>query len=117
MAWKKVQVRTIPNANTAYEQMSDEVISYMKTNYHDTGKRTSFSVSSSDDDLVLTYTSIFRDEASKNEWLKQNVTANGLSSSKLIYDSNGAENRELSRRVEFRVKTNAEKRIAKILNQ
>ena len=68
MAWKKVQVRTIPNANTAYEQMSDEVISYMKTNYHDTGKRTSLSVSSSDDGLVVTYTSIFKDEASKNEF-------------------------------------------------
>jgi outer membrane protein OmpA-like peptidoglycan-associated protein len=66
---------------------------------------------------VLNYLLSVENEASKNEWLKQNVTANGLSSSKLIYDSNGAENRELSRRVEFRVKTNAEKRIAKILNQ
>ena len=68
MAWKKVQVRTIPNSDTAFEKMSDEVIDYMRTNYDDTGKRTSFSVSSSDDDLVLTYTSIFRDEASKNEF-------------------------------------------------
>jgi outer membrane protein OmpA-like peptidoglycan-associated protein len=66
---------------------------------------------------VLNYLLSVENEASKNEWLKQNVTANGLSSSKLIYDSNGTENRELSRRVEFRVKTNAEKRIAKILNQ
>jgi outer membrane protein OmpA-like peptidoglycan-associated protein len=66
---------------------------------------------------VLNYLLSVENEASKNEWLKQNVTANGLSSSKLIYDSNGVENRELSRRVEFRVKTNAEKRIAKILNQ
>ena len=68
MAWKTVQVRTIPNADTPFEKMSDEVINYIKTNYDDTGKRTSFSVSSSDDDLVLTYTSIFRDEASKNEF-------------------------------------------------
>lgn len=66
---------------------------------------------------VLNYLLSIENEASKNEWLKQNVTANGLSSSKLIYNSNGFENRELSRRVEFRVKTNAEKRIAKILNQ
>jgi outer membrane protein OmpA-like peptidoglycan-associated protein len=66
---------------------------------------------------VLNYLLSVENEASKNEWLKQNVTANGLSSSKLIYDINGVENRELSRRVEFRVKTNAEKRIAKILNQ
>jgi len=69
MAWKRVQVRTIPNANTNFERMSAEVIAYMKTNYDDAGKRTSFSVSSSDDDLVVTYTSIFRDEASKNEFL------------------------------------------------
>jgi outer membrane protein OmpA-like peptidoglycan-associated protein len=66
---------------------------------------------------VLNYLLSVENEEAKNEWLKQNVTANGLSSSKLIYDSNGVENRELSRRVEFRVKTNAEKRIAKILNQ
>jgi hypothetical protein len=69
MAWKRVQVRTKPNSDTVYEKMSDEVIDYMKTNYDDTGKRTSFSLSSSDDGLVLTYTSIFRDEASKNEFL------------------------------------------------
>lgn len=50
-------------------------------------------------------------------WIRQNVTANGLSSSKLIIDSDGMENRELSRRVEFCVRTNAEKRIAKILGE
>lgn len=51
------------------------------------------------------------------KWIRQNVTANGLSSSKLIKNNNGTQNRELSRRVEFRVKTNAEKRIAKILGE
>ncbi|MCB4800251.1 OmpA family protein [Neotamlana laminarinivorans] len=50
-------------------------------------------------------------------WIMENVTANGLSSSRLIYNDDGTQNRELSRRVEFRVKTNAERRIAKILNQ
>ncbi|CAL2105662.1 OmpA family protein [Tenacibaculum sp. 190524A02b] len=50
-------------------------------------------------------------------WTRLNVTANGLSSSKPIKNEEGKENRELSRRVEFRVKTNAEKRIANILNQ
>jgi len=66
---------------------------------------------------VLQFILSIENEKEKNIWLKQNVTANGLSSSKLIYDENGIQNRELSRRVEFRVKTNAEKRIAKILNQ
>ena len=50
-------------------------------------------------------------------WTRLNVTANGLSSSKPILNLEGNEDRDLSRRVEFRVKTNAEKRIAKILNQ
>lgn len=51
------------------------------------------------------------------KWIRLNVTANGLSSSKLIFNDDGTQNRELSRRVEFRVKTNAEKRIAKILGE
>ena len=89
MAWKKVQVRTIPNANTAYEQMSDEVISYMKTNYHDTGKRTSLSVNSSDDGLVVTYTSIFKDEASKNEFLADSTIRTELIRRNTINSSNG----------------------------
>ena len=89
MAWKRVQVRTIPNANTAYEQMSDEVISYMKTNYHDTGKRTSLSVSSSDDGLVVTYTSIFKDEVSKNEFLADSTIRTELIRRNTINSSNG----------------------------
>ena len=52
-----------------------------------------------------------------SKWIRLNVTANGLSSSKLIIDKDGNQNRRLSRRVEFRVKTNAEKRIAKILGE
>lgn len=51
------------------------------------------------------------------EWEKKHLTANGLSSSKIILDSNGNENKEKSRRVEFRVKTDAEKRIVNILKQ
>jgi outer membrane protein OmpA-like peptidoglycan-associated protein len=50
------------------------------------------------------------------EWIKERLTANGLSSSKLVLYKNGTENKEKSRRVEFRVRTNAEKRIVKILS-
>ena len=67
MAWKKVHVRTIPNSDTPFEFMSDEVINYIKTNYDDTGKRTSFSVSHSANGLVLTYTSVYSSEATRNE--------------------------------------------------
>lgn len=50
-------------------------------------------------------------------WTKSYLTANGLSSSKLIFNPDHTENKTRSRRVEFRVKTNAEKQIIKILNQ
>ena len=67
MPWKIVQVRTKPNADTDYEAYSDEVNAYIKTNYDDTGKRLSISVTESEDGLVLTYTAIYRDEAARNE--------------------------------------------------
>ena len=48
------------------------------------------------------------------EWIKKNVTANGLSSSQLILNPNGKENKAESRRVEFRVVTKSEKLIDEI---
>lgn len=50
-------------------------------------------------------------------WMKKLVTANGLSSSHLIYKKNGEEDKFLSRRVEFRVRTNAEKQLEDIANK
>lgn len=50
-------------------------------------------------------------------WLKEHMTANGLSSSKPLLLENGAEDSERSRRVEFRLRTDAESRIATILNK
>ena len=48
-------------------------------------------------------------------WLKRYVTANGLSSSQPILDTEQHEDPARSRRVVFRVRTDAETRIAKIL--
>lgn len=48
------------------------------------------------------------------EWIKKNLTANGLSSSQLILSSSGQEKRSESRRVEFRVVTKSEKLIKEI---
>ena len=48
------------------------------------------------------------------DWIQQYLTANGLSSSKLIANPDGTQNKEESRRVEFRVRTNAEKQLEKI---
>ena len=65
---------------------------------------------------VLQYLLNIDDSRNNVGFVEKNVTANGLSSSKLILNVDGLENRELSRRVEFRVRTNAEQRIAKILS-
>jgi outer membrane protein OmpA-like peptidoglycan-associated protein len=48
------------------------------------------------------------------KWLIRKVTANGLSSSQVVV-VDGRENKELSRRVEFRVRTNAKQQIFRIL--
>jgi len=48
-------------------------------------------------------------------WLRKHMTANGLSSSRLIYRDDGVEDLARSQRVEFRIVNNAEERIAKIL--
>lgn len=48
-------------------------------------------------------------------WLQGLVTANGLSSSRLIVVANGQEDRERSRRVEFRIRTKASTEIVRIL--
>ncbi|RKU22695.1 cell envelope biogenesis protein OmpA [Candidatus Poribacteria bacterium] len=54
------------------------------------------------------------DITQNKEWIKEYLTANGLSSSKLILYSDGSQNKEASRRVEFRVVTKSEKLIEKI---
>lgn len=45
------------------------------------------------------------------------LTANGLSSSRIILDEFGAEDPDLSRRVEFRVRTMARSEIVRILEE
>lgn len=55
--------------------------------------------------------------ADDKPWLIQHLTANGLSSAKVIRDAEGHENEQRSRRVEFRVRTDAEGRIATILDE
>ncbi len=53
----------------------------------------------------------------EKDWLKEHMTANGLSSSKPVLLSTGEEDPERSRRVEFRLRTDAESRIATILEK
>lgn len=51
----------------------------------------------------------------EKDWIKKHIAAVGLSSSRAIVDESGVENRERSRRVSFRVVTNAEVQIRRIL--
>jgi outer membrane protein OmpA-like peptidoglycan-associated protein len=51
-----------------------------------------------------------------DSWLRPRLTANGLSSSRLVR-AGGVENREQSRRVEFRVRTDAEEQMQRILDR
>jgi outer membrane protein OmpA-like peptidoglycan-associated protein len=48
------------------------------------------------------------------DWVKFKITANGLSYSHPILNADGSENKGLSRRVEFKVRTNAEKQLEEI---
>ena len=64
---------------------------------------------------VLQYVLQIPEISGNGDWLKQYLTANGLSSSKLIANPDGTQNSEESRRVEFRVRTNAEKQLDKII--
>lgn len=64
---------------------------------------------------VLSYCmSLIKDPNIVN-WSQRYITANGLSSSRLILNSDGSEDKTQSRRVEFRTKTNAEKKVVEII--
>jgi outer membrane protein OmpA-like peptidoglycan-associated protein len=60
---------------------------------------------------ILTLPSI----SSKVQWLLPRISATGLSYSRRIFDLNGQEDSARSQRVEFRVRTDAETKISKIL--
>jgi len=65
---------------------------------------------------VLAYVYGIPAVASFQTWIKQNIAAVGLSSSKLVFNSDGSENEEYSRRVTFRVITNADIKMRQILD-
>ncbi len=64
---------------------------------------------------VLGYALALPAVAPEKPWLMQVLTANGLSFSHLIRHPDGTEDAEASQRVEFRVRTDAEAQVAKIL--
>jgi outer membrane protein OmpA-like peptidoglycan-associated protein len=65
---------------------------------------------------VLQYTLSTLSSDINRVWVQKLLTANGLSSSKLLYyQDTTIENKDASRRVEFRIRTNAEDQIQEIL--
>lgn len=66
---------------------------------------------------VLEYVYSLDSNNGDREWIKQHIAAVGLSSSKIIHDNNGMENKAKSRRVSFRVITNSDIQIKRILQE
>ena len=66
---------------------------------------------------VLEYVYSLKEVQKLEKWMKQNIAAVGFSSAKIIKNTNGMENEEASRRVSFRVITNAEESIDQMLGE
>lgn len=66
---------------------------------------------------VLKYCYTKEHLSEKYIWLPQRLVGVGFSSSRPIYDLNNLENKNLSRRVEFRVRTTVEKQLMQIIKE
>ena len=64
---------------------------------------------------VLAYVLLLPQLAGEKGWLTKKLTANGLSSSQPVLNADGTENAEASQRVAFKVRTNAEAQIRRIV--
>jgi outer membrane protein OmpA-like peptidoglycan-associated protein len=64
---------------------------------------------------VLEYVYLLPEVATDRSWIKSKFAAVGLSSSQLVFDAQGLEDDQRSRRVSFKVMTNAETQIRKII--
>lgn len=64
---------------------------------------------------VLLFVQGMKATAEDQAWIRRNVAAVGLSSSKLVVDEDGKEDAERSRRVTFRVISNAETQIRRLI--
>ena len=66
---------------------------------------------------VLEYCISLIDLYDVKAWARKHITANGLSSSRIILTDDGEEDKVKSRRVEFRTKTAAEKKVVEIIEE
>ena len=89
MAFQVVMRKTRPNTGVNFESISSEVRAHVTTNYVDTGKRVSFNQTLSGDGLQQTSTSVYRDEASKNEVLNDSTVATEVARRDQVNTNNG----------------------------
>ena len=66
---------------------------------------------------VLFFIQSLDDVRAERDWIRRNIAAVGFSSSRLVLDSTGVEDAEKSRRVTFRVISNAETQIRKLIQE
>jgi outer membrane protein OmpA-like peptidoglycan-associated protein len=101
------EIRIEGHTSSEWNGSTDEVDSYFYN----------MSLSQNRTRTVLQYCMNMSREAEKENWFRRHITANGLSSSHLIFEGAGAEDKKKSRRVEFRTKTNAEKKVVEIIER
>lgn len=99
------EVRIEGHTSSVWNQFSTERDSYFKNMDLSQGRTRS----------VLEYVYNLETSEQYRPWIKSNIAAVGFSSSKLIMNETGAEDQDKSRRVSFRVITNAEIQIKRIL--
>ena len=66
---------------------------------------------------VLEYSLKNEDLAHLRPWMYKKVSANGLSSSRLILNEDGSENKTQSRRVEFKIRTKSKEALFDFMKQ
>ena len=99
------EVRIEGHTSSVWNQWTNDSEAYFKNMELSQGRTRS----------VLNYVYNLKNIESERQWIKRNIAAVGFSSAKLIIDKTGKEDRSRSRRVTFRVITNSETQIRKIL--
>ena len=66
---------------------------------------------------VLEFTLGLRSVEEHYQWIQPKLTANGLSSSRVIRGADGEEDRASSRRVEFRIRTKIEDDVLQLIDE
>jgi outer membrane protein OmpA-like peptidoglycan-associated protein len=101
------EVRIEGHTSSAWSQAEDSDEAYMRN----------MALSQARTRSALGYIMDLEAVSHEKQWLRERLTANGLSSSQLITRVDGSEDEDRSRRVEFVVVTDAETRLSTILQE